>query len=808
MTAAEFESNLHAVLATYFPFAVLPNVRLFRPSYVERRTYGFEMDNILHISFDGSDYIIVIEAKNQPVKEVKGDWQVHYQDGPKCARRQLENHIATLREYVEPLARNVDLRFLGIVVSSSEETDSKDLTINESEQYCCRHYLKLPGLLEERFNLRKKPDRGVPEVFRLSQSGFLELFRLGVPLPLLGHPEIQSAIRYIERCRRNLDESIFQHFSPTPGRWAINGSAGMGKSVLLGYAACVLACGSEMEYNDGKPRLRPAVNRFTSMQFDPARGSLGVFAMTQRQLDNLRFWFEHFSTIFKSLDEKDELQLRFRRPEFHLCREMRELEAKSWSAVLLDEAHDIQENTAKRLVFRHKKDGFYLILACDRHQKLRLAGEDARILEGLDFTSHTRRLRQIYRNASPVYIASLALMFRWFADSGPRIVPTKEELEGAFGFRVAGTMDEGYALSLLNDAHPANSWSHTVASFPSATAAYLCLSQTKLGHKDVLWVRFSGENHDFDYEKLSAFTYHNFRTEEAENLTDKYIKGQDFPVVVIEGFPSFMDRYQSGDGSPGSAELHEKKMWKFRRELYLCASRATCFLYFICTNSGTPESDNIRRELAKLTSVLGRPETDDGQGGRTWRVTLDKVPDLERRKLAVFTDASLTNPQTQEESFAPPLHSTETATAPLSEAPDPPKSPSVTPAPAPVVTQVPDTVSWVQELSRAHLPSANPIPSAQDSIAAQESELESAPVYVLNGPAPVTEVARQLEVKPFKVISDLIGLKFFAANADKIIDVHLQRQLAKKRGFRVRLPTEAEQLEQKLNELQQQFTRA
>lgn len=818
MTSSEFESNLHAVLAKNFPFAVLPNVRLFRPSYVEKRHYGFEMDNVLHIAFEGSDYVIVIEAKNQPVKEVNGKWQVNYQDGPKCARRQIGKHIATLREYVEPLARNVDLRFLGIVVSSSEETDSKDLTIGESEQYCCRHYMKLPELLEQRFNLKKKPDRGLPEVFRLSQSGFLELFRMGVPLELLGHPEIQSAIQYVERCRRSLDETVFQHFSPTPDRWAINGSAGMGKSVLLGYAACVLACGSELEYDaGGKPRLKSADGRFAGMKFNPSKGSLGVFSMTQRQLDNLRHWFDHFSTIFRSLDVGE--GLRFRRPEFHLCRTMTELEEKPWSAVLLDEAHDLTENAAKRLVFRHNKDGFYLMLACDRHQRLRLAGDDARIVEGLDFSSHTKRLRQIYRNPSPVYIASLALMFRWYSKGGPKIVPTKEELEGAFGFTVAGSLDEGCSLELLNDAHPANAWSHTVASFPSASAAFQCLSQAKLGRKEVLWVRFSGENNEFDYEQLSAFTYHNFRTEEAEELTDKYIKGQDFPMVVIEGFPRFMDRYKADGGVADPSGLHERKMWKFRRELYLCASRATCFLYFICTNSGSPEADSIRHEITRLTEGMGRPTAGEGNA-RTWSLKIGKVPEADRRKLAVFIDSPAEAQPTTVVAQAPagmeltlrptpvgkPTQIRMVFDYPEASLAGPENALRRTPPSAdlPVNTQPEPSSLPAEVLQRSQAGAegeTTPTPPA-----ATETAANPRPVYVLKGPIPVKDVAEKLEVKPFKVISELITLKIFAS-ADKAINEDLQRILAEKRGFEVRMPTEQELLEKKLTELQQHFSK-
>ena len=79
-------------------------------------------------------------------------------------------------------------------------------------------------------------------------------------------------------------------------------------------------------------------------------------------------------------------------------------------------------------------------------------------------------------------------------------------------------------LSIKNDAHPANSWRHTVARFGDVASAAALLRREKLARDEVLWVRFSAEDPSFDYEALQhAFTYHNCRTEEAADLNDKYI---------------------------------------------------------------------------------------------------------------------------------------------------------------------------------------------------------------------------------------------------------------------------------------------
>jgi translation initiation factor IF-2 len=79
-------------------------------------------------------------------------------------------------------------------------------------------------------------------------------------------------------------------------------------------------------------------------------------------------------------------------------------------------------------------------------------------------------------------------------------------------------------------------------------------------------------------------------------------------------------------------------------------------------------------------------------------------------------------------------------------------------------------------------------------------------VYVLHGPIPVKDVADKLEVKTFKIISELIPFKIFAS-ADKAINEDVQRKLAEKWGFEVRLPTEQELIEKKLTEPQQHFSK-
>jgi len=515
---------------------------------------------------------------------------------------------------------------------------------NAELNLCSIH--ELPSLLAERFNFNFDPKLPVPEVLRVSQSGFLDLLRLSLPVKELGHPELASAIRYVDRCRRTLDETLFQKFTPSRGLWAINGSAGMGKSVLLAYTAAVLSSGHELYRFDGDVGVIKASKTFARIGFnaDPKKGAIVIMAMSAKQLQNIRGWYNLFMEQFQKADYSGDI--RFRPPDFVLCRpgvSFAGLEKKC-SALLVDEAHDIPQVAARELVELHQKNGIYLVVACDRHQKLRLAGSNAKIIEGLDFSPpRSTRLRQIYRNPAPVYLASLAIMFRWFAESGPKVIPSNKQLDEQFGLETVSLAD-GLEVTMRSDAHPANSWCHTVASFPDCASAFAALLKEKLEPKDVLWVRFSEEDPDFDYEQLFRhFTYHDCRSHDAHKISDKYIKGQDYPVVIIEGFPGFMDRYEASGGQDATGA--ENHAWAFRRELYLCASRATAFLYFICDVPETPEVVRIRAEIQRLVSAFAVPDGLNHGGTKSWKFFINKSDHV--RSLDVFTDAdSVTDKET------------------------------------------------------------------------------------------------------------------------------------------------------------------
>lgn len=633
----EYEDDIAEFMESMFPFSVLSGLRIFGAAARTTGEYGFEIDNLIHIKQGGVDYIVEIEAKKQFVKVGDGEWKVEYRGKQECAKSQVNRHLKTLWEYLEPVTRGVRLRFIGIVCAEGVSQPMGSDGVMGSKLHLCS-YQDLPALLERLFTFDHKTNEEPAEVLRVAQSDFLNILRLNLAVPALGHPELSNAIRYVDRCRRSLDETLFLDFEPSSERWAINGSAGMGKSVLLAYTAAVLCSGHQLQNIDGKLMLNSYQKILEELKVPQTSGAVAVviLAMSAKQLQNLQHWYEVFVNKFGDAEQVGEV--RFTKPEFLLCRDHHKLaEAlERCDALLVDEAHDLNDLAARQISHKHGERKFYLSVACDRHQKLRLSGNDARIIEGVDFQLKSKRLRHIYRNPAPVYLASLAIMFRWCGKDGPKVMPSKKMLYDNFGLKTDLRNARGYQLSIQSDAHPANSWNHTVATFPSAESAYQALANERMGHREVLWVRFSEEDDYFDYEKLRNFTYHNCRSNEAHLITDKYVKGQEFPVVVIEGFPGFMDRFE--DSSFGKAD--EEKMWRFRREVYLCSSRATCFLYFVIRETDrelrSPEAERIRQEILALVRFCSLATDVHSGGTRTWK--MDVRTTGQRRSMAVFDD--------------------------------------------------------------------------------------------------------------------------------------------------------------------------
>jgi len=643
--SARFEKEVRQFLDQHLPHATLSNVLIFnalRARFVEEargnqnpNDYAFEIDHLLHQANDTLDRLILIECKAQPVV-VKDEttWEVRYRAQPndplseqvKNVQHQILRHAEALRAYVNPLGRGRMLKIDCVVVSSEEATPvvTRHVNANVSLQLC------------NFASFRQAIPKLAPHTLAIVQSDLLGLMRLGLPVAELGHPELNSAIAYVERCRRALDAELFRAFEPTKERWAINGSAGMGKSVLLSYSLFVLTTDRRVALDDGAKSLADFASTANELGIPPL-GQRGVYAyaLKEKQRAVIEVLYRRFVDEFSALSRLTDLSVR--RPTIGLWNGKIPSDCH---VLVLDEAHDLSAKDAKTVKdwINTPNQPRYLLVACDRHQKLRLMGREESIIEGVNFSLRTKKLRLNYRNPFAVYAASLGLMFRWFALTGPKVLPTADDLQNGFGFLVETSRFDGHiVLSMRNDAHPANTWSHTVSTFPSCHAALARLLPNRLSQHDVLWVRFSDEDDSFDYEQISRFTYHNLNSPESVDLVDKYIKGQDFPIVVIEGFSDEHTYWRNAEAEELKPTDLEQLMWQRRRQLYICASRATVFLFFILrpTPSGSSAASD---EISNLVDQLSTPHTDPDRFNRTWRLTI--TPTNETRRMDVFTDVA------------------------------------------------------------------------------------------------------------------------------------------------------------------------
>jgi len=218
-----------------------------------------------------------------------------------------------------------------------------------------------------------------PPPLRIVQSDLLGLLRLGLPVAELGHPELPNAIAYIERCRRNLDMELFRAFDPAKERWAINGSAGMGKSVLLAYSLFVLTTDRRVEAQGNHKQLVNFSEQAAQLNLPPlGRRRVYAFALKEKQRQVIEILFRRFVDDFSPLSQDHDLGIR--RPAIQLWTGKI---PEDCHVLVLDEAHDLSSAHAKLISDWVNVPGQkrYLLIACDRHQKLRLVGRDENIMK-------------------------------------------------------------------------------------------------------------------------------------------------------------------------------------------------------------------------------------------------------------------------------------------------------------------------------------------------------------------------------------------------------------------------------------------
>lgn len=599
------------LLDKYFPRSYLESVPIFRPDKaILPYSMANEIDFILHSQEGNLHNILIIECKDCEISgkdkkpiEPSGEWNALYSDGPKEIKNQIRAQFISLVHNLDPLDERELIKRHGVVVSSSLPRDSKmaDKEILGRPSYHLMGFDTFEAFLEKWHKKQNKP-------YLVNQSEILRRLRCSKAVYNLGHPETRNAISYSARCRRFIDSELFSHFRPRESHWAINGSAGMGKSVLLAYAMQVFITDMTIVDRRGDSTFRD-LNSFEEKAKEIGlvpinERQVWLVAQSEKQRDSLIEMHKSFCAEYSKINEFTHFQRVS--PQIKLWSEIDSLE--SCNVLLIDEAHDLSLGAQEKIREWHnagKKR--YLAVAIDRHQKLNLISPSATIIEGLDFSSHTVKLKRNYRNSFPVYVASFGILFRWFADKGKKVAPSIEDLKSGMGFKEAErTSTKSLKIATRNDSHPANIWHNLVSVLPSPKVAFSQLYEEGLSKKDVLWVRFSDEHEEFNYESLSVFTYFNLHSRDSSALIDKYIKGQEFPVVVIEGLPSAFSEHEG---------VSESEMWLSRRQVYMVSSRANVFLHFIESDSLAKESLKELRSISQSVSGFAEEES---PSGRMW----------------------------------------------------------------------------------------------------------------------------------------------------------------------------------------------
>jgi hypothetical protein len=634
----DFERRVEKLLEAQLPHCYLSAVPVFPADQVMSvDMMANELDFVVHLKQGDTHVLLIVECK---ACRVSGDedgrsgfskptatspWMAHYPEGPSDVKKQLRAQRKALVTNFEPIEGV--LHVYGVVVADRPDgldlepgfvtTQDlpffEDLTLVRADRFERYLYLLLKGATP----------------FRVQQSEILRRIRLGQPVAALGHPEINNAIEYCRRCRSFIDSEIFHHLDFKPERWAINGSAGMGKSVLLVYATMALITERRIGMlKDGTRFLQSTEEHSQKIGLAPLeKRHVWVVAHTDKQRKMLEQMFARFNDIYSNIDPY--IESRRVKPQFRVFGEISAID--DCNVLLVDEAHDLGPDWESRVRQWHESQPGnyrnYLVIACDRHQKLRLSKDDARMITGINFSLCTTKLRRNYRNPFPAYAGSLGLLFRWFTSGGPKILPKVEELTEAFGFaEVINETADRLLLRSRNDAHPANNWSHVLSSFPSAAAAYQQLAEFPLRKDQVLWIRFTPEESGVNYENLQRWSYHSVHGTDAPDILDKYVKGQEFAVVVIEGVPKMFSWSAAAQAFPNDLKQARIEMWQARRLVYLAASRANVFLYFILPPH---TASDVAEEFRLMFSQLGRHLEQASPSGTLWELRVSKLGDSE-----------------------------------------------------------------------------------------------------------------------------------------------------------------------------------
>jgi cell division septation protein DedD len=180
-------------------------------------------------------------------------------------------------------------------------------------------------------------------------------------------------------------------------------------------------------------------------------------------------------------------------------------------------------------------------------------------------------------------------------------------------------------------------------------------------------------------------------------------------------------------------------MWGFRRELYLCASRATCFLYLIANVRQTEEIKRVQKEITNLVDALAIPSNYGRGGTKIWEFEI--TPPEVSRNLEVFQDSV----QEKGEDIIPEEELTDNTARETGNTP---------------------------QATSVHAPDPDPDPDAWD--------------LWIHEPITLGEFASAVGRKPFEVMAELIKMSIFL-DTNSLIEVPVLKELTKRFGGTLRL---------------------
>jgi len=613
-----------------FPFSLISNVILYRNDRGEFNLFANEIDHLFHYKKNGKDHLVIIEVKNRnlygnaPNQQAASNspWKIKYDEKEKNIKWQVRDQAIALKQFCHNVSR-IRPEIECWVVDRRENVQH----IIQDEKDRNLYLLTLTGFGHKLAQ--------VEAAVRLEHSEFLRELRRGIIATDLGHPEIINAVKFIKNCRKSLDDQIYRFFQPRLSCYAINGCAGMGKSVLLAYSIFVFASDYAVYFDNDKPILNPFKEDSKLPSFNKRK--IYAYAVKTKQIKALEFYYQQISEqIMRMTSDSIALQ----QPIFRLWKGNI---PKDCTILVIDESHDLSIDDQHTIANWIKRDDDtsirrYLLVACDRNQALKRKESDEDIIAGINFSGHTTRLNRIYRCPFPVYVASIGLLFRWFAPQGGNVVLSTQRLREHFGFKpYVKELDDGMLLSMRNDCHPGNNWKQTVNYFPTCSMAYDHLSQFSFNRDDVLWACFKKTDSEFDYTKIQRdYIYVDLKDADATNEIDKNIKGQEFSIVVVEGLPADMNPQEllnNDDWGPDLSDV-ERRMWRVRKNIYIVCSRASGFLYFVIDLNETDDKNS--GEISNLIKQVSKPIKGKNESGQTWEFKVNKP--TTKRKPVLFKE--------------------------------------------------------------------------------------------------------------------------------------------------------------------------